>query len=690
MLNPKPLIQAANNLDGKLVHCEAAPVEITAAEAGEDKPPRFTMTAYTGGAMRIIGWPHPVVVDLAGLRAESDTTPLYLNHDPSQIVGHGQAEITAQRIKIAGIISGANATSDQVTASAKLGFPWKASVGVSPQRTEYVQPGTTAKANGKTWKGPKHIVRAGRLMETSFVPRGADSKTSVAIAAQPITPGATEMDPKFKQWLEAKGFDADAMTTDMVAPLQAAYDAEQTQANDAGNQTSDPPVQASNNAPDVTAWRQAQAQETERVAAIRAACKGAHADIEAQAIREGWTADTTELAVLRAERPKAPAAHIGSGPSYDAPVLEAAACRTLGLTDLENHFKPEVLEAADASFRRELGLKEVLMIQARAAGYEGHSFRASELRPIIQAAFSTLSLSGILANTANKFLLESFNAVESVWRRIATIGTVNDFKTVTRYRLTGNFEYDELGKGGEIKHGTVGEESFTISADTYAKMFSITREDIINDDLGALSAIPRRLGRGAALKINKVFWTEFLDDDTFFTTARGNYLTYANESADTSLQSSSLKLATQAFREQTDPDGDPLALEPRLLLVPPALEVTAMELYESLQVNTGGSSTKSKVPNRNIWMRKYEPVVSSYLAAALSISGSSDTAWWLLADPADLAVMEIAFLNGQQSPTVESADADFNTLGIQMRGYHDFGVSKQEYRAGVKSKGDSS
>ena len=41
-------------------------------------------------------------------------------------------------------------------------------------------------------------------------------------------------------------------------------------------------------------------------------------------------------------------------------------------------------------------------------------------------------------------------------------------------------------------------------------------------------------------------------------------------------------------------------------------------------------------------------------------------------------MIEVAFLNGQESPTIETADADFNMLGIQMRGYHDFGVNLQE------------
>ena len=41
-------------------------------------------------------------------------------------------------------------------------------------------------------------------------------------------------------------------------------------------------------------------------------------------------------------------------------------------------------------------------------------------------------------------------------------------------------------------------------------------------------------------------------------------------------------------------------------------------------------------------------------------------------------MIEVAFLNGQESPTIETADADSNVLGVQMRGYHDFGVALQD------------
>ncbi|MGA1822290.1 MAG: 30S ribosomal protein S3, partial [Thermoplasmatota archaeon] len=50
----------------------------------------------------------------------------------------------------------------------------------------------------------------------------------------------------------------------------------------------------------------------------------------------------------------------------------------------------------------------------------------------------------------------------------------------------------------------------------------------------------------------------------------------------------------------------------------------------------------------------------------------------------DLPVIEVAFLNGQESPTIETAEADFSVLGVQLRGYHDFGAALQDPRAGTK------
>ena len=147
-------------------------------------------------------------------------------------------------------------------------------------------------------------------------------------------------------------------------------------------------------------------------------------------------------------------------------------------------------------------------------------------------------------------------------------------------------EYEELGPGGVMKHGKISEESYTRSADTYAKMFSLTRRDIINDDLGAFDDLRTRLGRGAARRLNRLVWTTFLSNAaTFWTTARTNYI----EGGTTNLGTDGVGLSAgvKAYRQRKSPivTGADATSQMTLggratkLLVPPELEAVAEALY---------------------------------------------------------------------------------------------------------------
>jgi hypothetical protein len=167
----------------------------------------------------------------------------------------------------------------------------------------------------------------------------------------------------------------------------------------------------------------------------------------------------------------------------------------------------------------------------------------------------------------------------------------------------------------------------------------------------------------------------------FFSAGNNNYAAGAN----TVLSVDSLTAAELLFLNQTKPNGKPLGILPRYLLVPNALKVTANLLMTSIKLNEAATAGSPK-PQDNPHAGKYEVVSSSWLSNA-TIPGFSSIAWYLFADPARLAAFEVAFLNGNENPTVEQAEADFNTLGIQFRGYIDFGVKEQDYRAAVKMKG---
>jgi hypothetical protein len=583
-------------------------------------PKKFRIVAYTGAPIRQ-GWSRePVVIDLAGMTLPA-TVPIVMGHDYGldSILGQGVPTVQGNELIVEGEILADSDTARKVLALAAGGYQWQASVGADVGRHLKFGEDQSTTANGQAHVGPVRIVRASTLRETSFVTLGADRSTAVSIAAE-----------------EAQEFTMadNASETPIEEPVvAAAVEAPASVAVEA-------PVQASESA-----------------------------ELKAQiATLNEKVSKMEKLNATRDERPAAPAVHVATPAPLTSQVIEASFALQGGLHGAERHYDEKTLEAANKA-RRELSLGEVIVQAAVSNGYDGpRRLNASTLRPILAAAWATHSIAGILSNTANKFLLAGFDSVESAWRQISTVRSVNDFKTLTSYRLNGGFTFEKVANGGELKNASASEESRTISADTYGIMTSVTRTDLINDDLSALTAVPQRIGRGGAIKLNSVFWADFVDDSAFFTSGRNNL-----SSGSLALSLANLKALATKFRKLKDPDNNPVAVEPRILLVPVDLELAAAEIMGSTLIQSGNTSGQ---PDRNVLAGRYQVVASTYLTNA--------TDYYLLASPADLPVMEVAFLNGVQSPIVETAEADFNTLGVQMRGYFDFGVAKAEYLAGVK------
>ncbi|HSG02032.1 MAG TPA: hypothetical protein VLA20_12910, partial [Vicinamibacterales bacterium] len=573
-------------------------------------------------------------------------------------------------------------------ASGKKGFPWQASIGASVDEIEYVKRDIAVTVNGRKFTGPIYVAHKTTLNEISFVDLGADQQTEARIAAQHHKDvHAMQEHEELDQMTESE--------SDAAAAPAGNADVSARRRPTIQVTASDPAAEIDH----MTARARAETDRRQRIQEMTADLLAQRPELADElgrlahaALEAGWKPDKYQLEIMRLGRNyegvAVPRRH---EERIEASMIEAALCIAGGLDTqtLEAQFGERTLEAASREYRHGLGLCETLLIFAQANGYRG--FGRSDLKGLLQFAFasdmqasgfSTMSLPGILSNVANKFLRAGFEAVESSWRDIAAIRSVRDFKQVSSYSLTGGFVYEEIPPGGELKHATVGETAYTNQAKTYGRMFGIDRRDLINDDLDALTAVPRRLGRGGALKLNDVFWAEFLNNAAFFTAGNNNYA----DGAGTALGIDSLTQAETMFLDQTDPDGHPLAVAPVILLVPNGLYVPATQIMNSTELRDPASTKKTPVANPHAG--KFRPVRSSYLSNT-KYTGASSLAWYVLADPADMPVVEVAFLNGQQQPTVESADADFNNLGIQMRGYHDFGVAKQEPRGGVKMKGEA-
>ncbi|MHB9070463.1 MAG: phage major capsid protein [Sedimentisphaerales bacterium] len=654
---------------------QVLPLQINAiakiqAASEEKKPRTFSMTAYTGVPMRINGWYYPVIVALDGINIESQKRPAFINHitfSNEFLLGQtNKITKTKDDLTAYGIVTGQSPEVMGVLAHADNGFEWQASIGATPDEMEFIKEGSKVKVNGQEFTGPLNVAWKSTLKEISVVALGGDNNTSTKIAAN---------DCYELKLLGVQIMAKEANTEDVRTDIEAS------------GQPKKPETKIDAPTPDMSAVNAAYAANLERIAAINGVCGTGHADIAAKAIRENWAPEKAELEVLRASTPKV-SGIVMQNKEATPSVLEAATMLAGGIPadECAKRYGDKSVEAAQKQFRYGIGLQQLLMEAAWSNGSHIRSFR-EDPRGVLQAAFSTSSLAGILSNVANKFLLAGFTGVEQTWRKISRIRPCSDFKTITSYRLNGSFNYDEVGAGGELKHAELGEESYTNQAKTYGKIVGITRQDIINDDLGALTAVPQKLGRGAGLKFNNVFWSAFQATSpaaAFFHTA--NHANYVVGAA-TPLGLDSLTAIVTYFKQMKDAKGIYTGLEPAILLVPVDIEGVANSIYQSqLLIAVGTTGTAAKYPNQNIHVGKYEVAPSRYLSDS-SITGYSTTAWYLLANPMDAAAMEVLFLNGREQPTVEQADADFDTLGIQMRGYHDFGCALAEWQSGVKVKG---
>ena len=717
-------IKAAAKADDELF-AFSADITINAAD-GEKKGPRaFTINAYNGGALELPNFDLPVVVDLKGMSVAKSVIA-NLNHERTQIVGHATDKVNdGKTLALNGVVSGAGQAAAEVLASHDNGFPWQASIEAKPLKLVRVPAGKSVDVNGQSFQGPILVARKSRLHGIAFVPHGADDSTSVKIAASAAHSKENDMD-KFQKWIEAMDLDFAELTDKQKAHLKAKFDAEINASANGGRQptggskedASDDEIEAeqfdlgeikaayNDLVTDLDmkiAEHEDDITDRKKLTEIKASARKSAAELKKNAIKGKWSAtkfevesiraaSAVEVDLIRAERPSGPAIHAGTRDLSTA-IIEAAMCQTLRVPDFEKQYDEKTLEAANKMFHGRIGLKQMLIMAASANGMSFAPFESvttANLKAVlrkafptdadhdIEGAFSTLSLPTAFSNVGNKELLAGWNLGPQyqVWREIAIIRTSTDFKPTTSVRLLDDFEYEALGPNGEIASGKVGEETYTRSVDTVAKLFSLTRKNIINDDVGCLQDLRTKLGSGFSRKFTKLFWTTFLANSTFFTAARANYIVGAT----TTLLSDAvgLQLGIDSFKQLKTADGKRAGGTASILLHPPELNSAAVKLYTPVAA--------IKASEVNIYANRYRPVEVDWLSDS-TIANYSATAWYLLQDPALLAAVVVSFLNGQENPTVESAEADFDTLGITFRGYGDVGVDLAEYLAGIKSKG---
>lgn len=449
---------------------------------------------------------------------------------------------------------------------------------------------------------------------------------------------------------------------------------------------------------------------------------------KANAIRKGMSVQEVELVLLKASTPgegnDGPAIHITppvEGPLYSEALACAIARDRFGMPSsieardkkygYEHQFSQKVLEASDDRRIRRPSLHYLmdLVIQAaQGVPYTGDRKSNDFQQAYVEAAikvqggprvprdirasgpFSTLTVAHVLENVGNKVAEQRFAMMKVAWPDIAQVKDLNDFKPHSLYRLDENLGYLEVGPDGTLKHGTLTDTKKTVQASTWGRMIALTRQHIRNDDLSVFDQLIIGLVEGSAWAKEAelaALLLSMISGGTFFSLANNNLI-------DDDLGIAGITHAEQEFSDHTSTKGKPIMAEPDRVLVGTQDGLLAQDIFgkSNLLASTANANqTFVENPHRG----KYKVVKWGYLSNTAirkpdgtALSGQNSDQWLLLGNPQLAAALILGALDGRVTPFIESGETSFDTLGMQWRGYDDWGVGEGDTQAAVCSSGD--
>lgn len=289
-----------------------------------------------------------------------------------------------------------------------------------------------------------------------------------------------------------------------------------------------------------------------------------------------------------------------------------------------------------------------------------------------QALSGTGAFASILSNAANKSLSNGYEAAETTFQIWTGKGSNPDFKEATEYKLSEAGNLERITSNGEFKHDEMKDDGTKKSVLTFGRSWGITRQALINDDLGALTKIPAAYAASARRGINTlVYKTLGNAGDNVFSAAKGNLAATAARPSIISIGDgrAAMRLQTNIRGEET------LNIGPRFILLPAGLETETDQLLTSI-ADPAASNSGVKNPLNG----KLIPVCDAEL------DRYSSTAWYLAAQAGLVDTIEVTYLNGQESPVIESQIA-FDILGMKYRIFIDYGVTLLDFRGLYKNPG---
>ncbi|XWN32174.1 MAG: Mu-like prophage major head subunit gpT family protein [Devosia sp.] len=299
----------------------------------------------------------------------------------------------------------------------------------------------------------------------------------------------------------------------------------------------------------------------------------------------------------------------------------------------------------------------------------------SQMATIERALHTTSDFPLALGEAANRSLRAGYSAANSGLKLVGRRTTARDFRDKHLLQLSEGPQLEKVNEAGEFTSGTIAEAQQTYRLATFGKIIGLTRQALVNDDLGAFTDLSRRIGQGsiateAALLVALLegaagVGPTMSDGKALFHADHGNLASSA-----TTPDVPALSAARQAMREQVGLTGELISVTPRYLIVPPALETLAEQVLASI--------TPTKAADHNPFSGTLQLVVEPRL--------TDPGRWYISAAPSEIDGLEYAYLEGEEGPQTETR-AGFEVDGVQVKVRLDFGAGFVDHRSWFQNPG---
>lgn len=306
-------------------------------------------------------------------------------------------------------------------------------------------------------------------------------------------------------------------------------------------------------------------------------------------------------------------------------------------------------------------------------GLELHGISTSGMSAsqVIQRALHTTSdFSQVISDVGRVTLQAAYSAVPSALKAVGHQTAIRDFKRKHAVRLSGFSDLEKVNEHGEFTHGTFSEGGESYRLETWGRIFGMSRQMLVNDELGAFATVSRELGNAARRREADILASLVMANPVMDDGKAVFHADHKNLGTAAALSETSLSAARLAMSKQTGLAGELIDVTPKFLVVGLDLQTTAEKLLTAIQAAT--------TEDVNIFVNRLQLVVDRRL--------TNPTAWYLVAAPSEVPGLEYAYLEGEEGPQFFTKEG-FEVDGVQIKVRLDFGAGWLDHRGWYRNPG---